>query len=87
MRSISIRMRNIISNLSALLLLLLNIDLGELDKFLTFNVHPRVMLVTHLIANVILNMRHSCIEVYTSCILNLFIFNALLLSFERLSLV
>jgi hypothetical protein len=87
MRSISIRMRNIVSNLGALLLLLLDIDLSELDKFLTFSVHPRVVLVTHLVSNVILDMRHSCIQVCTSCILNLLIFNALLLPFERLNFV
>jgi hypothetical protein len=87
MRSISIRMRNIVSNLGALLLLLLDIGLGELDKFFTFSVHPRVVLVTHLVANDILDMRHSCIQVCTSYILNLLIFNALLLPFERLSFV
>jgi hypothetical protein len=87
MRTINIRMRNIISNLGALLLLLLNISLGELDEFLTFSFHPRVMFVTHLVANVILDMRHSCIQVCTSCILNLLIFNALLLPSERLSFV
>jgi hypothetical protein len=54
MRSISIRMRNIVSNLGALLLLLLDIGLDELDEFLTFSVHPRVVLVTHFIANALL---------------------------------
>jgi hypothetical protein len=33
MRNISIRMRNIVSNLGALLLLLLDIGLGELNEF------------------------------------------------------
>jgi hypothetical protein len=80
MRSISIRIRNIISNLGVLLLLLLDIGLGELDEFLTFSVHPRVVLVTHLVANAIFDMRHSCI-------LNLLIFNAIVLPFERLSFV
>jgi hypothetical protein len=87
MRSISIRMRNIVSSLGALLLLLLDIGLGELDEFLTFSVHTRVVLITHLVANVILDMRHSYIQVCTSCIFNLLIFNALLLPFERLSFV
>jgi hypothetical protein len=87
MRSINIRMENIVSNLGALLLLLLDIGLGELDEFLTFSVHLRVVLVTHLIANVILDMRHSYIQVCTSYILNLLIFNALMLPFERLSFV
>jgi hypothetical protein len=61
MRSISIRMRNIINNLGALLLLLLDIGLGELDEFLTFSVYSRVVLVTHLVANAIFDMRHSSI--------------------------
>jgi hypothetical protein len=46
MKSISIRIRSIVSGLDILLLLLLNIGLGELDKFLTLCVHPRVVLVT-----------------------------------------
>jgi hypothetical protein len=87
MRSISIRMRNIVSNLGVLLLFLLDIGLGELDEFFTFSVHLRVVLITHLVANVILDMRHSCIQLCTSCILNLLIFNSLVLSFERLSFV
>jgi hypothetical protein len=87
MRTISIRMRNIVSNLGALLLLLLDIRLAELDEFLTFSVHPSVVLVTHLVVNVILDMRHSCIQVCTFCIFNLLIFNALLFTFERLSFV
>jgi hypothetical protein len=62
MRSISIGMRNIISNFSALLLLLLGIGLSELDEFLIFSVHPRVVLVTHLVVNAILDMRHSYIK-------------------------
>jgi hypothetical protein len=80
-------MGNIVSNLGALLLLLLDIGLGELDEFLTFSVHPGVVLVIHLIANVILDMRHCCIQVCTSCIFNLLIFNVILLPFERLSFV
>jgi hypothetical protein len=46
MWSISIRIRSIISGLDTLLLLLLNIGLGELDEFLILCVHLRVMLVT-----------------------------------------
>jgi hypothetical protein len=80
-------MRNIVSNFGALLLLLLDIDLGGLHEFLTFNVDTRVVFVTHLIANAIVDMRHSCIQVCTSCIFDLLIFNALLLPFERLSFV
>jgi hypothetical protein len=87
MRNISIRMRNNVSNLGALLLLLLDIGLDEFDVFLIFSVHPSVVLVTHLVVNVILDMRHFCIQVCISCILNLLIFNALLLPFERLSFV
>jgi hypothetical protein len=44
MRSISIRIRSIVSGIDTLLLLLLDIGLGELDEFLTFSVHPRVVL-------------------------------------------
>jgi hypothetical protein len=42
-RSISIIIRNIISGLDSLLLLLLDIGLGELDELLTFCVHSRVV--------------------------------------------
>jgi hypothetical protein len=35
MRSISIRIRDVVSGLDALLLFLLDLSLGELDKFLT----------------------------------------------------
>jgi hypothetical protein len=45
MRSISIRIRSIVSGIDTLLLLLLDIGLGELDEFLTFSVHPRVVLI------------------------------------------
>jgi hypothetical protein len=40
MKSISIRIRGIVSGLDALLFLMLNIALGELDEFLTSCVHP-----------------------------------------------
>jgi hypothetical protein len=76
MRSISIRVRNIVSGLDALLLLLLDIGLGELDEFLTFCVHPSVMLVTGLVANSTLNVRSSHIHICTSCILKLMFFNS-----------
>jgi hypothetical protein len=52
-RSISIMIRCIVSGLDTLLLLLLDIDIGELDKFLTFGVHPRVVLITIFIVNFI----------------------------------
>jgi hypothetical protein len=56
MRSISIRIKDIVSGLDTLLLLLLDIGLSELDEFLTFSVHPRVVLITIFIANSILDM-------------------------------
>jgi hypothetical protein len=43
-RSISVSIRSIISSLDVLLLLLLNIDFGELDELLTICVHPCVVL-------------------------------------------
>jgi hypothetical protein len=73
MRSISIRIRSIVSSLDILLLLLLNICLGELDEFLTLYVHPRVVLVTICVPNSTLDMCPSCIQEYTSCIFYLFI--------------
>jgi hypothetical protein len=45
MRSISIRVRGIVSGLDTLLLLLLDFGLAELDEFLTFSVHPRIVLL------------------------------------------
>jgi hypothetical protein len=79
MRSISMRVRNIVSGIDALLLLLLDIGLDELDEFLTFYVHPSVMLVIDLVANSTLDVRSSHIHICTSCILNLLFFNGLLL--------
>jgi hypothetical protein len=87
MRSISIRMRNIVSSLGALLLLLLDIGLGELDKLFTFSIHPRVVLVFSLVANSTLDVRSSCIHICTSCILKLLLFNGLLLLVERLGFI
>jgi hypothetical protein len=56
MRNISIRIRSIVSDLDTLLLLLLDISLGELDKFLIFSVHPRVVLITIFVVNFSLDM-------------------------------
>jgi hypothetical protein len=55
MRSISIRIRNIVSGLDTLLLLL-DIGIGELNEFLTFSVHLRVMLITIFVANSTIDM-------------------------------
>jgi hypothetical protein len=77
MRSISIRIRNIVSYLDALLLLLLDISLGKLDEFLTFCIHPSVMLVTGLVADSTLDVRSSHAHICTSCVLKLFFFNGL----------
>jgi hypothetical protein len=62
MRSISIRIRGIVSGFDTLLLLLLDIGLGELDEFLTFSVHPRVVLIIIFLANSILDMWPPCIQ-------------------------
>jgi hypothetical protein len=40
MKSINMNIRSIVSGLDVLLLLLLDIDFGELDELLTFCVHP-----------------------------------------------
>jgi ABC-type microcin C transport system permease subunit YejB len=81
------RVRNIFSDLDALLLLLFHIGLGELVEFLIFCVHPSVMLVTGLVANSTLDVRSSHIHICTSCILKLLFFNGLLLLFEGLGFV
>jgi hypothetical protein len=73
MRSISIRIRNIVSGLDTLLLLLLNIGLGELDEFLTLCVHSRVVLVIIFVSNFTLDMWTSCIQEDTPCIFHFFI--------------
>jgi hypothetical protein len=73
MRSISIIIGIIVSGLDALLLLLLNIGLGEHDEFLTFCVHPRVVLVTIFVNNSALDVWPSCIQEDTPCIFHLFI--------------
>jgi hypothetical protein len=73
MRSISIKIRDIVSGLDALLLLLLDISLGELDEFLALCVYPRVVLVTILVSNSTLDMWPSCIQEDTPCIFYIFI--------------
>jgi hypothetical protein len=73
MRSISIRIRSIVSGLDILLLLLLDIGLSELDKFLTFSVHPRVVLVTIFVANSTLDMWPPYIQEDTPYIFYFFI--------------
>jgi hypothetical protein len=73
MRNISIRITYIVSGLDALLLILLDISLGELDKFLTRCVYPRVVFVTIFVANFTLDMWPSCIQEDTPCIFYLFI--------------
>jgi hypothetical protein len=73
MRSISIRISDIVSGLDTLLLLLLDIGLGELDKFLAFSVHPRVVLITIFVANSTLDMWPPCIQEDTPCIFYFFI--------------
>jgi hypothetical protein len=87
MRSISMRVRNIISGIDALLLLLLYIGIGELDEFFIFCVHPSVMLVTGLVTNSTLDVRSSHIHICNSCILKLPFFKDLLLLLERLSFI
>jgi hypothetical protein len=84
MRDISIRIRSIISVLDTLLLLLLDICLGELDKFLTLCVHSRVVLVTIFVSNSTRDMWPSCIQENTSCIFYLFILFILNLLIWRL---
>jgi hypothetical protein len=56
MRGISMRIKNIVSGLNSLLLLLLDIGLVELDEFITLCVHPRVVLVTIFVINPTLDM-------------------------------
>jgi hypothetical protein len=73
MRSISIRIKSIVSGLDTLLLLLLNIVLGELDEFLTLCIHPRVVLVTIFVSNYTLDMWASFIQEDTPCTFHFFI--------------
>jgi hypothetical protein len=73
MRSISIRIRGIVSGLDTLFLLLLDIALGELDEFLTFSVHPRGVLITIFVASSTLDIWPPCIQEDTLCIFYFFI--------------
>jgi hypothetical protein len=82
MRSISIRIRSIVSGLDTLFLLLLDIGLGELDEFLTFTIHPRVVLITIFVANSTLDMWPSYIQEDTPCIFYFFILLILTYFFE-----
>jgi hypothetical protein len=84
--SININIRNMVSCF-IVLLHLMRVVFDELNEFLPIVVHPCIVLIFHLVANVILDVRTSCIQVRTSCILKLFFFNDLLLLLERLSLV
>jgi hypothetical protein len=84
MRGISIKIRSIVRSLDTLLILLLNICLGELDEFLTLYVHTRVVLVTIFVSNSTLDMWHSCIQEDTCCIFYLFILLMLNLLLWRL---
>jgi hypothetical protein len=77
MRDISIRIRNIVSGLDTLLILLLDIYLGEFDELLTICVHPRVVLVIVFVSN-------STLDRWPSCILYLFILLILNLLLWRL---
>jgi hypothetical protein len=54
-------------------LLLLDIGLGEFDEFLTFSVHPSVVLITIFVANSTLDMWHRCIQEDTLFIFYFFI--------------
>jgi hypothetical protein len=72
-RSISIRIRGIVSGLDTLLLLLLDIGIGELDEFLTFSVHTRVVLITIFVVNSTLDMWPPCIQEDTPYIFYFFI--------------
>jgi hypothetical protein len=71
---------NIINMVSCFVVLfhLMRVGSSELDEFLTIAVHPLVVLISHLVTNAIFDVRCSCIQVCTSCILNLLIFNGLL---------
>jgi hypothetical protein len=73
MRSISIRIRGIVSCLDTLLLLLLDIGFGELDEFLTFSFHPRVVLITISVVNSTLHKWPPCIQEDTPYIFYFFI--------------
>jgi hypothetical protein len=74
MRNIrSISIRRIVSVVEALLLVLVRVALGELDKLFPICVHSRVVLVTTFVTNAIFDVWPSCIQEDTSCVLNLLI--------------
>jgi hypothetical protein len=50
------RIKNIVSCLDCLLLLLLDIGLGKLDELLTLCVHPSIVLVTIFVAKSTIDM-------------------------------
>jgi hypothetical protein len=87
-RGINIGIRDIVSGLDALLLLLSDISLVEHNEFLTLCVYPRVVLVTIFVANSTLDMLPSCIQEDTHSIFNLFslLFLNLLLWWLRINL-
>jgi hypothetical protein len=60
---------------------------GKSNEFFVIVVHPYVVLVSHLVANDIIDMMPSYIQVCTSCIFKFLILNGLLLLLKRLSLV
>jgi hypothetical protein len=78
-RRISFNIRNMVSCF-VVLLYLMRVAFGELDEFLTIGIHPYVVLISHLVTNAVFDIRPSCI-------LNLLIFNGILLLLERLSFV
>jgi hypothetical protein len=88
MRSIKIKTRTIrdMVNYFVVLLHFVGVGFGELDESFTI-VHSWVVLVSHLVPYVILDMRISCIQVCTPFMLNLFTFNGLLLLLVRLRLM
>jgi hypothetical protein len=75
MRIICMNLRSIIGMIIFFLVFLplVGDNLYDLDKFFAFVVHSCIVLVFFLVPNVTLDMRSSCIKVYTSCILNLLI--------------
>jgi hypothetical protein len=85
-RSISINIRKMVSCF-VILFHLMRVAFGELDEFLTVVVHPCVVLISHLVANTILDVGPSYTQACTPCMLNLLIFNGHLLLLKRLSLV
>jgi hypothetical protein len=88
-RSININIRSIGGMVSffVVLLHLVRVGFGELDELFAIVVHPWIVLVSHLVPNVIFDVRPSCFQVCTSCILKFLIFNGILLLIKRLSLV